>query len=67
MVCQNTFNIFDATSVTKNVEWKIRNFFHPSVKVLNKHKNEWLDCHVVRSYYFRYTFFWVKYQGFGCK
>ena len=36
-------------------------------KVENKHKNVWLDCHVVKSYYFRYTFFWVKYQGFGCK
>ena len=50
MVNQYTFNIFNATSVTKNVEWKIR-FFYQSVKnkVLNKHKNEWLDCHVVRS------------------
>ena len=24
MVCQYSFDIFNATSVTKNVEWKIR-------------------------------------------
>ena len=47
---------------------KNKNFFYQSVKnkVLNKHKNEWLDCYVVRSYYFRYRFFRLKYQGFGC-